>query len=223
MQAVSGSGIIAPHKGEELSRDLSHELTELLQGWSGGDRSALEAIVNRTYSELRRIARRCLSVERPGHTLQATVLVHEAYLQLVHAPQVQWQDRAHFFAIVAKLMRRILIDYARARGSEKRGGQMRRVNLDEALVVAAELDPAILHLDEALKRLATFDPRKARVVEMRYFGGLTAGEISSVLGISTQSVNRDWGLAKAWLARDMSKAREMREGECDGRPTLGNN
>jgi RNA polymerase sigma factor (TIGR02999 family) len=206
-----------------LGRDLSHELTELLQGWSAGDRGALEAIVNRTYSELRRIARRCLSTEKPGHTLQATVLVHEAYLQLVHAPEVQWQDRAHFFAIVAKLMRRILIDHARARDSEKRGGQMRRVNLDEALVVAADLDPAILHLDDALKRLATFDPRKARVVEMRYFGGLTAGEISSVLGISTQSVNRDWSLAKAWLARDMNKAREIREGECDGRPTLGNN
>jgi RNA polymerase sigma factor (TIGR02999 family) len=221
MQAASSSGIIAPHKGKELGRDLSHELTELLLGWSGGDRSAFEAIVNRTYSELKRVARRCLNGERPGHTIQATVLVHEAYLQLVNAPQVQWQDRAHFFAIVAKLMRRILIDHARAHGSEKRGGQMRRVTLDEGLVVASELDPAILHLDEALKRLAAFDQRKARVVEMRYFGGLTAGEISSVLGISTQSVNRDWSLAKAWLAREMSKAVDTSEEGYDGCPTLG--
>jgi RNA polymerase sigma factor (TIGR02999 family) len=194
-----------------LRQDFSQELTELLLGWSGGDQSALEAIVNRTYSELRRIARRCLSAERPEHTIQATALVHEAYLQLVHAPQVEWQDRAHFFAIVAKLMRRILIDHARSRGSAKRGGQVQRVDLDEALVVAAEPDPAILHLDEALKRLASFDARKARVVELRYFGGLTASEISSVLGISPQTVNRDWSLAKAWLVREMSKVREMSE------------
>jgi RNA polymerase sigma factor (TIGR02999 family) len=205
-----------------LGWDFSQELTELLLGWSGGDPSALEAIVNQTYSELRRIARRCLNAEQPGHSVHATVLVHEAYLQLVEAPQVQWQNRAHFFAIVAKVMRRILIDHARARGSAKRGGQIRRVNLDEALVVAGELDPAILHLDEALKRLEIFDVRKARVVEMRYFGGLTAGEISSVLGISTQSVNRDWSLAKAWLAREMTRARETSEEGHHGRPTLGN-
>lgn len=206
-----------------MGRDFSQELTELLLGWSGGDQEALEAIVNQTYSELRRIARRCLSAEQPGHSVHATVLVHEAYLQLVEAPQVQWQNRAHFFAIVAKVMRRILIDHARARGSAKRGGQIRRVNLDEALLVAGELDPEILHLDAALKRLAIFDARKAQVVEMRYFGGLTAGEISSVLGISPQSVNRDWSLAKAWLAREMTKGgRETSEEGQHGRPTLGN-
>jgi RNA polymerase sigma factor (TIGR02999 family) len=187
-----------------MAQPPSESFTELLHKWTGGDQSALEVIIDRAYSELRKIARRCLSAERSEHTIQATALIHEAYLQLVDGPQVQWQDRAHFFAIVAKLMRRILIDHARARGSAKRGGQVRRVNLDEALVVAAELNPEILRLDEQLKRLATFDSRKAQVVEMRYFGGLTADEISSVLGISPQSVNRDWSLAKAWLVREMS-------------------
>jgi RNA polymerase sigma factor (TIGR02999 family) len=183
----------------------SHELTELLRGWDGSDPRAIARIVDLAYPELRRLARRCLSRERPGHTIQATALVHEAYLRLVDVRQVRWQDRAHFFAIAAKVMRRILVEYARAHGSYKRGGGMRRMNLDEAVTVCAESDPAIVRLDEALEELAKLDARKAHVVEMRYFGGLTADEAASVLGISPQSVNRDWSLAKAWLLREMTR------------------
>jgi RNA polymerase sigma factor (TIGR02999 family) len=173
--------------------------------------------VDLTYSELRKIARKCLSVEHSEHTIQATALVHEAYLQLVDTPQIHWQDRAHFFAIVSKLMRRILIDHARARGCAKRGGDARRIDFEKALMVSAELDPLIVCLDEALRHLAEFDSRKAKVVEMRYFGGMTAEEIAVVLGVSHQTVNRDWNLAKAWLLRAMSK-----EQEC-GRSTLESN
>jgi RNA polymerase sigma factor (TIGR02999 family) len=183
----------------------SHELTELLRGWNGGDQKARERIVELAYPELRKIARRCLSRERPEHTIQATALVHEAYLRLVDIRQVSWQDRAHFFAILAKVMRRILIEHARAQACSKRGGGIRRVNLDETLMISAESDPEIVRVDEALEELAKFDSRKAQVVEMRYFGGLTSGEIASVLGISPQSVNRDWSLAKAWLVREMTR------------------
>jgi RNA polymerase sigma factor (TIGR02999 family) len=185
--------------------ESSHELTELLRGWDGSDQRSLARIVELAYQELRRLARRCLNRERPGHTIQATALVHEAYLRLVDVQQVQWQDRAHFFAIAAKVMRRILVEYARAHGSSKRGGEMRRVNLDDAVTVCAESDPEIVRLDDALEELAKLDSRKARVVEMRYFGGLTSNEAASVLGISPQSVNRDWSLAKAWLLREMTR------------------
>ena len=194
----------------------SQELTELLRGWSGGDQSALARIVDLAYPELRKIARRSLSGERSEHTIQATALVHEAYLRLVDIRQVRWQERAQFFAIVAKVMRRILIEHARARGSSKRGGGVRPINLNEALVISPKLDPEIVRLDEALEQLARFDSRKAQVVEMRYFGGLTSNEIALVLGVSHQSVNRDWNLAKAWLAREMSRQ------EYDGPPALGN-
>jgi len=183
----------------------SHELTELLRGWNGGDQKALERIVELAYPELRKMARRSLRRERPEHTIQATALVHEAYLRLVDVRQMRWQDRAHFFAITAKVMRRILIDHARAQGCSKRGGEMRRMSLDDALMISPESDPEIVRLDEALEDLAKFDSRKAQVVEMRYFGGLTSDEIASVLGISTQSVNRDWSLAKAWLVREMTR------------------
>jgi RNA polymerase sigma factor (TIGR02999 family) len=189
----------------QLDPTSSHKLTELLRGWSGGDRKSLERLVELAYPELRKIARRCLRRERPEHTIQATALVHEAYFRLVDIHQVRWQDRAHFFAIIAKVMRRILTEYARAQGCSKRGGGMRRVNLDAALVISAESDPEIVRLDEALEELAKFDSRKAQVVEMRYFGGLTSEEAASVLGISPQSVNRDWSLAKAWLVREMTR------------------
>ena len=188
----------------------SHELTELLRGWNDGDQKVLERIVELAYPELRKIARRCLRRERPEHTIQATALVHEAYLRLFDIWQVRWQDRGHFFAIIAKVMRRILIEYARAQGCSKRGGGRRRVNLDEALVISAESDPEIVRLDEALEKLAGFDSRKAQVVEMRYFGGLTSDEVASVLGISRQSVNRDWSLAKAWLVREMTRPERNR-------------
>ena len=195
----------------------SQELTELLRKWSDGDPKALTRVVDAAYPELRKIARRCMSGERSEHTIQATALVHEAYLRLVDIRQVRWEERAQFFAIVAKIMRRILIEYARAQGCSKRGGRMRRVNLDEVLMISPGPDPEIVRLDEALEEMAKFDSRKAQVVEMRYFGGLTSGEIASVLGISPQSVNRDWGLAKAWLVREMDRRKN------DGRRTMGKN
>jgi RNA polymerase sigma factor (TIGR02999 family) len=182
----------------------SSEITELLHAWSGGDQNALQKIIQVVYPELRRIARRCLGDERHEHTIQATALVHEAYIRLIDTTRIKWQDRAHFFAVSAKIMRRVLVDYARARHFAKRGGGLRRVDFKEALVVSSELGRELVRMDDALSELAQFDSRKAQVVEMRYFGGLKATEIASVLGVSPQSVNRDWNLAKAWLAREMS-------------------
>jgi RNA polymerase sigma factor (TIGR02999 family) len=163
----------------------------------------LERIVVLLQPELRKMARRCLAGERPGHTLQATALVNEAYLRLVDIHSIEWRDRAHFFAVGARIMRRILVDHARSKGYAKRGGGAVRVDFDEALVVSAEVDPAIVRMDDALNQLAAFDQRKARIVEMRYFGGLNAEEIAVVLGVSPQTVNRDWSLAKSWLAREL--------------------
>ncbi len=183
----------------------SSEITELLHAWSAGDQNAYSRIIETVYPELRKIAQRCLGGERPGHTIQATALVHEAYIRLIDIQQIQWQDRAHFFAVSARFMRRILVDYARARHYAKRGGGFRQVDFKEALVVSSELGPELLRIDEALNELAKFDSRKAQVVEMRYFGGLTATEMASLLGVSPQSVNRDWNLAKAWLAREMTR------------------
>jgi RNA polymerase sigma factor (TIGR02999 family) len=198
-----------------LSSVSSQELTGLLREWRGGEQRALARAIELAYPELRKIARRCLRGERPEHTVQATALVHEAYLRLVDIRQISWQDRVHFFAVIAKLMRCILTDHARARDCSKRGGGGYRMDLNEALLTSADLDPQIVQLDGALEKLAKFDPRKARVVEMRYFGGLTSVQIASVLKISVQSVNRDWSLAKAWLSREMSRE------EHDGPPTLG--
>jgi RNA polymerase sigma-70 factor, ECF subfamily len=189
-----------------LSSAPASEVTGLLRAWSGGDRDALERILALVYPELRKIAQRCLSNERLGHTLQATALVNEAYLRFVDIKKIEWQDRAHFFAIGARLMRRILVDYARSRGYAKRGGSAQRVDFDEALVVSAQIDPMLVRMDDALNQLATFDSRKAQIVEMRYFGGLQAEEIAGVLGVSVQTVHRDWGLARSWLAREMSEA-----------------
>jgi RNA polymerase sigma factor (TIGR02999 family) len=180
------------------------EITGLLRAWSGGDRGALERILVLVYPELRKIAQRCLTRERGGHTLQATALVNEAYLRLVEIQKIEWHDRAHFFAVGARVMRRILVDYARSKGYAKRGGDAQRVDFNEALVVSAEMDPALVRMDDALTQLAAFDSRKAQIVEMRYFGGLNASDIAAVLGVSVQTVNRDWSLAKSWLAREMS-------------------
>jgi RNA polymerase sigma factor (TIGR02999 family) len=182
----------------------SSEVTGLLRAWSGGDDRALAKVVELVYPELRDIARRCLSGERPEHTIQATALVHEAYVRLVDIRRIRWQDRAHFFAVGARVMRRVLVDYARARDCAKREGAVRRADLDAALLFSAEPDPIVVRLDEALEKLAGFDVRKAQVVELRYFGGLTADEIAAVLRISPQSVHRDWSLAKAWLVREMN-------------------
>jgi RNA polymerase sigma factor (TIGR02999 family) len=196
--------------------ELSAQLTEVLRAWTGGDESAFAKVIELAYPELREIARRCLRMERSEHTLQATALVHEAYLRLMDARNLTWQDRAHFFAVAASIMRRILVDHARGKGRAKRGGGMRQVNLDAALMVTTESDPELVRLDEALEDLATFDPRKARVVELRYFGGLTSQEAAAVLRVSLQTINRDWSLAKAWLIH------ELRRKEPDGRPALGN-
>jgi RNA polymerase sigma factor (TIGR02999 family) len=179
-------------------------MSELLHAWSEGDPDVLARIMEATYPELHKIAQCCLNNERPGHTIQATALVNEAYLKLVDIHRIDWQDRAHFFAVGARIMRRILVDYARARGYAKRGGAARRVDFAEALVVSPDLHPDLEQLDEALHALEKLDRRKAQVVEMKYFGGLTAEEIASVLNISPQSVHRDWGLAKAWLVREMA-------------------
>jgi RNA polymerase sigma factor (TIGR02999 family) len=191
-------------------------LTEALRAWTNGDEGALAKVIELVYPELREIARRCLRLERSEHAMQATELAHEAYLRLIGVQNLTWQDRAHFFAVAASIMRRILVDYSRARGRAKRGGGIRQVNLDAALMVTTEPDPELVRLDEALADLAAFDPRKARVVELRYFGGLTSEEAAAVLRVSPQTINRDWGLAKAWLIH------EMRRKEYDGRPPLGN-
>jgi len=183
----------------------SPEVTGLLRAWSAGDAGALARAVELVYPELRDIARRCLRQERPDHTIQATALVHEAYLRLVDIKQVNWQDRAHFLAVGARVMRRILVEYARARGCAKREGAVRRTEFDEALLLSAEPDPIVIRLDEALQGLAGFDRRKAQVVELRYFGGLTADEIAAVLHISPQSVHRYWNLAKSWLVREINR------------------
>jgi RNA polymerase sigma factor (TIGR02999 family) len=182
----------------------SPEVTGLLRAWSAGDEGALARIVEVVYPELRDIARRCLGRERPDHTIQATALVHEAYLRLVDIRQMTWQDRAHFLAVGARVMRRILVDYARARDCAKREGTARRAEFNDALLLSTEPDPMVVRLDEALQKLAGFDSRKAQVVEMRYFGGLTAEEIAAVLHMSPQSVHRDWSLAKSWLVREMN-------------------
>jgi RNA polymerase sigma factor (TIGR02999 family) len=183
----------------------SNNVTGLLHAWRAGDRNAFGRIIETVYPELQKIARRCLGRERHEHTIQATELVHEAYIRLIDIQRVRWEDRAHFFAVAARIMRRVLVDYARARLYAKRGGEFRRVDLKEALMVSSEGGRELVEMDEALDNLAEFDSRKAKVVEMRYFGGLTVAEIAVVLGVSPQSVNRDWNLAKAWLAREMTR------------------
>lgn len=171
--------------------------------WQGGDEDALARLVPIVHQELHRIARRCMAGERGDHSLQATALVNEAYLRLVDTKHIAWQDRAHFFALSARLMRRILVDHARARRAEKRGGQADRVTLDEALIVTNELAADFVALDDALAALAEFDHRKSRIVELRFFGGLSVKETASVLDVSPATVMGDWKLAKAWLQREM--------------------
>lgn len=189
----------------------SPEITELLKAWGSGDAAALDQLTPLVYDELRRLARRYMRNERAGNTLQTTALVNEAYLRLVDAKRVAWQDRVHFFAVSAQIMRRILVDSARARRSEKRGGHAQRVdhssefNLDEIAATASGRDRQLVAIDDALKTLAEMDPRKARVIELRFFGGLSVEETGEVLKISPQSVMRDWKLAKAWLLREVGK------------------
>ena len=180
------------------------EATQLLIEWSGGDQAALEKLTPLIYDELHRLAGRLMRQERGGHTLQATALVHEAYVRLVDQRSMRWQNRAHFFAIAARLMRRILIDYARRRNYAKRGGGAPRVSLDDVAVFSDERAAELVALDEALEALAAIDPRQSRVVELRFFGGLTVEETAEVLKISYDMVKREWATAKAWLYREMS-------------------
>jgi RNA polymerase sigma-70 factor (ECF subfamily) len=183
----------------------AQNVTQLLQDWSQGKDAALKELLPLVHQELRRLARRYMFGERPGHTLQTTALVNEAYLRLVNSRQVDWQNRAHFFAISAQLMRRILVDYARARGYQKRGAGVAKVTLDEASMGPPEKGHDLVALDDALKALAGVDPRKSKVVELRFFGGLSIEETAEVLKVSPDTVHRDWRLAKAWLAREMGK------------------
>jgi RNA polymerase sigma factor (TIGR02999 family) len=181
------------------------EVTRLLKAWAGGDAAAAERLAPLISGELRRLARHYMRGERDGHTLQATALVNEAWIRLADAAAVNWQDRAHFFAVSAQMMRRILVDSARARRSDKRGGPLARVNLDDAPELGSSRDGELVSLDDALNLLAKLDPRKARVIELRFFGGLSVEETAEVLKISEQSVIRDWRLAKSWLQREMKR------------------
>ena len=183
----------------------SQEVTRLLIAWGQGDQAALDELLPLIYQELHRMARRHLGRERGGHTLQTTALVHEAYLRLIDQQEVGWQNRAHFFAIAAQMMRRILVDHARARHYQKRGGGAQRVSFEEALVVSNERAAEVVALDEALTSLAEFDPRKSQMVELRFFGGLSIEETAEVLGVSPGTVMRDWTLAKTWLQRAINK------------------
>ena len=178
-------------------------MTGILLKWREGDEAALDRLVPIVHDELRRIARRCMAGERAGHSLQATALVNEAYLRLIDVKHVNWQNRAHFLAMSARLMRRILVDYARSKGYQKRGGGAVKVTFDEGLPVAAEPAMDLVALDDALKVLATMDERKSRVIELRFFGGLSVEETATVLAVSPETIMRDWKLAKAWLMREL--------------------
>jgi RNA polymerase sigma factor (TIGR02999 family) len=182
----------------------SPNVSELLRAWSDGDRAALDQLIPVVYDELRRQAARYLRRELPGHTLQTTALVNEAYLRLVDQNDVRWQNRAHFFGIAAQLMRRILVDHARAKHRAKRGGADLRVTLNEATAVTKSREIDLVALDEALNRLAKIDPQQSKVVELRFFSGLNVEETAEVLGISPATVKRDWSVAKAWLHREIS-------------------
>lgn len=183
----------------------THEVTQLLRAWSNGDKDALERLTPLVYDELYRTAHRHMARERFGHTLQTTALVNEVYLRLFDAREIAWQDRAHFFAVAARLMRRVLIDFARSRPSSRRGGEWPHVAFDEALMPSGEPRADFLALDEALNALKAIDDRKSQVVELRFFGGLSVEETAEVLNVSQETVKRDWRLAKVWLLREMSQ------------------
>src|SRR5262245_42064784 len=186
-----------------MAAGSSEDITEILLAWRAGDENALGVLTPIVYAELHRLARHYMAGERADHTLQATALVHEAYLKLVDSSRVQWQNRAHFLAVAAQIMRRILVDFARSRGYLKRGGGWDKVTLDETVVVTADQDAGLVAIDEALQTLARFDPRKAQVVELRFFGGLTLEETAEALGVSADTVGRDWTAARAWLKREL--------------------
>jgi RNA polymerase sigma factor (TIGR02999 family) len=181
------------------------DVTQLLKAWSNGEQEALEQLIPLVYHELHRLAHRYMGRERDAHTLQSTALVHEAYQRLIHLQDMNWQNRAHFFGVSAQLMRRILVDYARARRYDKRGGEWRQIPLNEAVALFRDRQTDIVALDDALGALERIDPRKSRVVEMRFFGGLSIKEVAEVLNVSQETVLRDWRLAKVWLLRQLTQ------------------
>jgi len=183
----------------------SHEVTQLLIQWSNGDKAALDKLMPLIYDQLRQLARHYMNRERAGHTLQTTALVNEAYLRLINRKQVHWQNRAHFFAIAAQLMRSILVDHARSHAYAKRGGGARKIALDEALAVSQQRAADVVALDDALKRLAEIDQQQSRIVELKFFGGLTIEETAEVLGLSPATIKREWSTAKAWLYHELSR------------------
>lgn len=187
-----------------MTQEPPHQITRLLAEWSEGNQSALDELYPLVYEELHRLARRYMSRERKGHTLQTTALINEAYVRLVDQKNVRWANRSHFFAISAQIMRRILIDHARRHAYAKRGGGAQQVSLDEVAMVARDASSELVKLDEALKTLAKMDPRRCHVVELRYFGGLSNEEIAGVLHVSENTVTRDWNLARAWLHQQLT-------------------
>jgi len=185
--------------------DSSHAITDLLRAWSGGNERALDRLLPALYEELHRTARARMRHERAGHTLQPTALVNEAFMRMLDAREIDWQDRAHFFAVASRMMRRILVDHARSRRYAKRGGGAQLVSLENSALAAAKQPADLIALEDALGALEQFDARKARVVELRFFGGLSVEEAAAALNVSPQTVLRDWRLSKSWLAREMSK------------------
>jgi RNA polymerase sigma factor (TIGR02999 family) len=189
-----------------VPRESSNQVTELLVRWRGGDRNALDALMPLVYNELRRVAQRYLQRERSDHTLQGTALVHEAYVRLVGDDAPQWQNRAHFFAVAAQVMRRILVEHARSHGAAKRGAGACKLTLSAAESVSCRAEVDVVALDDALKTLAEMDPQQSRVVELKFFAGLSNEDTSEVLGISASTVKRDWNTARAWLFRELDRS-----------------
>jgi RNA polymerase sigma factor (TIGR02999 family) len=200
---INDAGRGVHHEGGWLTEHSPHDITQLLIAWGNGDRAALDQLMPIVYDELRRRAHRLMARERPGHILETTALVNEVYLQLVHTDRVQWQNRLQFFAISSNLMRQILVHIARSRDTQKRGGKCLPISLSRAESVAPRLDENIVKLDDALDALAKIDPRKAKIVELRFFSGLSLDETAEVLQVSVDTVWRDWDLAKTWLLREM--------------------
>ena len=189
-----------------MSTPPTHEITQWLVGWSDGDPSALEKLTPLVYRELHRLAQAYMRAERPGHTLQTTALVNEAYVRLIDADRMGWQNRAHFYGVAAKLMRHILVDFARSRDQVKRGGGVEPLPLDEAWTITTDRTAELVNLDDALTALEKLDARQSRIVELRFFGGLTEPEIAEVLKVSPRTVNSDWSLARAWLLRELGQS-----------------
>jgi RNA polymerase sigma-70 factor (ECF subfamily) len=194
-----------------VTRSSAGEVSQLLKDWGKGDECALNKLIPLVYDELRKMAHYQMARERAGHTLQTTALVNEVYLRLLGAVEVSWEDRAHFFALSAQLMRRVLVDHARGRGRAKRGGAIKKLSLDESLAIPVGRDTNIVELDDALNSLAAADARKAKTVELRFFGGFSVEETAKVLNVSVSTVMNDWKFAKVWLLREMQRTRKEDE------------